>query len=245
MGRYFHILADAMFVLILSASLSVPVHADNAPKLNADGIDAYRDGDIETSVRKFTEALVERPEAPELRFNRGTALSVAGQTEEAVTELLRAAGAFEDSALTAAARFNAGNTQLAAGNAEAAVEEYRQAIMLDQSAEDYRKNLEIALRQQQQQQQEQQDDDQQEDQQEQSEEQQDQQQPEEQEDQSEQQDQQQQQPQQTDQEQQQEQQPLTPEQARQLLDAMQNEEDEAFELKRQMIQEAMKPGDDW
>ena len=104
---------------------------------------------------------MEKPDAPELKFNRGTALSQLGKTEEALSELISSAAQLDKADYAAAAHFNAGNTQLSANNIEAAIEEYKQAVKLDQASEDYRHNLELAVRklnqQQQSQEQEQQD----------------------------------------------------------------------------------------
>lgn len=148
----------AATVLILLAGTA---YADKASKANKRGIEAFGEQDYEKSVEHFTEALVEKPDAPELKFNRGTALSQLGKTEEALSELISSAAQLDKADYAAAAHFNAGNTQLTANNIEAAIEEYKLAIKLDQAQEDYRHNLELAIRklnrQQQSQEQEQQD----------------------------------------------------------------------------------------
>ena len=148
----------AATVLIL---LTGTTHADKASKANKRGIDAFGEQNYEKSVEHFTEALVEKPDAPELKFNRGTALSQLGKTEEALSELISSAAQLDKADYAAAAHFNAGNTQLSANNIEAAIEEYKQAVKLDQASEDYRHNLELAVRklnqQQQSQEQEQED----------------------------------------------------------------------------------------
>jgi Ca-activated chloride channel homolog len=235
------------FLLIILALLSPCLaFADKASRLNKQGIEQYKAGDAQQSVQSFTDALVERPDSPELRFNRGTALSSAGNSNEAVPELERSATEFTVPADQAASHFNAGNTLAKSGNLDAAIEQYRQAITLDQKALDYRKNLEFALRQkkqqQQQDQQKQQDNDTKQDQQKQKnqDQQQDKKNQEKKQSQNEQQEQNKQQNQQ-----QQNSRPMSPEQAQQILDAMKDEETKAFELKRMMMQEALKPGDDW
>jgi Ca-activated chloride channel homolog len=234
----------------------VAAHADKAARLNDQGIESYNENDHEESVRSFTEALVERPDSPELRFNRGTALSAAGKTDEAVTELERAADTFGRSDLSAAAHFNAGNTHLAAGSIEEAIGEYIEAVKLDQSSKDIRHNLELAVRmlEQQQQQQEnseenkdeenkdQQDENQDSsDQKNEQEENKEQDQNQSQEDQEREQNEDQNQPQ----PQESEPQPMTPEEAQRILDAMNDEEKEAFELRKMMMKETMRQGDDW
>ncbi len=222
----------------------IPAQADRASKLNKKGIEAYNKQNTDESVRYFTDALVERPESPELRFNRGTALSAAGKTEDSVNELDRAASEFPQKNLSAAAYFNAGNTFFAAGDIEKAIEHYKLAVKLDQTSKDIRYNLELALQKQQQQQQnkdkedqdnpDQENDQKDEDQKQQNQDRQEQ----EQENQPEAGQQQQPSREQTEQ-------PMTPEEARRILDAMNNEEKKAFELRKQIMQEAAKQGDDW
>jgi len=121
-------------------------HADKAYKANKRGIEAFGKQNYEKSVGHFTEALVEKPDVPELKFNRGTALSQLGKTEEALSELISSSSQFDKAEYAAAAHFNAGNTLLSANNIEAAIKEYKQAVKLDQASEDYRHNLELAIR---------------------------------------------------------------------------------------------------
>jgi len=142
----------AAIVLILWAGSA---QADKASKANKRGIDAFGEQNYEKSVEHFTEALVEKPDAPELKFNRGTALSELGKTEEALSELITSAAQLDKAEYAAAAHFNAGNTLLSANKIEAALEEYKQAVKLDQASEDYRHNLELAVRKLNQQQQQQ------------------------------------------------------------------------------------------
>ena len=224
------------FVLLILLILPGTAFADNASRLNREGIDLFRERKFEESAQQFTEALVERPGSPELVFNRGTALSASGNPQEAVKQLEQAAGAFQDSSRSAAALFNAGNTLTQLGNTEAAIEQYKQAVKLDQHAGDIRKNLELTLRKQQQspppgsgdgeQQQEQQENK-------------DPQQPPQEKEQPEQQE----QPQNQDDEVKSS--PMSPDDAQRILDAMLDEEEKAFELRRKMLQDELKPSDDW
>ena len=150
-----------ILLLIFLLSLPLTTHADKASKLNKKGIESFKENNLEESARFFTEALVERPDSPDLRFNRGTALSATDKKDEAVNELEKAAQTFEKEELSAAAHFNAGNTFFATEDLNEAIESYKKAVKLDQSSRDIRHNLELAVRklqeQQQQQQQEKQD----------------------------------------------------------------------------------------
>ena len=237
------ILIPSLFLIFPSVS-----NADKAQKLNNKGIKSYQNQQLEESVQLFTEALVERPESPELRFNRGTALSSIGKPEEAFEELEKAANISENKELSASAHFNAGNTHFAGEDLKGAIEEYKKAVKLDQSSRDIRYNLELALKKLQEQQ-ENQDDDQKEE--NKNEEKQNQDEKESKKDQDEnenmeqQKNQNQQQQQQNQQQQENEQQPMTPEEAQRILDAINDEEKKAFELRKMMVQEDMRQGDDW
>ena len=136
-----------LVVLMVSMFLSPgAVQADKAYSANKKGIEAFDKKNYEDSAMYFTEALVERSNSPELKYNRGTALSSLNKTDEALKELIGAAGELQTSNQAAAAHFNAGNTLLASNNPEAAIEEYKNAVKLDQSSRDIRHNLELAVR---------------------------------------------------------------------------------------------------
>lgn len=137
------VLIAIMAGLMLTPGIS---YCDKAASMNKKGIAAYRDKRFDESVKQFTEALIERPDTPELRFNRGTALSALGQKDEAVNELDGAAAGFRLRDRAAAAHFNAGNAFFNAGDFKGAVDEYRRAVKLDQKSTDIRHNLELALR---------------------------------------------------------------------------------------------------
>ncbi len=131
--------------IIFAIIFAITADADRASSANKRGIKAFDNQDYDESVEHFTDAIVERPGAPELRFNRGTALSALNRSDEALKELMSAAARLGKSSQSAAAYFNAGNTLFADNNVEAAIEEYKRAVKLDQSSEDIRHNLELAL----------------------------------------------------------------------------------------------------
>ncbi|HDY90062.1 MAG TPA: tetratricopeptide repeat protein, partial [bacterium] len=250
-----------ILILLFIVIWPISSDADKAAKLNKKGIELYGENKLEESTEQFTEALVERPDSPELRFNHGTALSATGKKDEAVSELDKAANTFENKELSAAARFNSGNTFFTAGELNEAIEEYKKALKLDQASRDIRHNLELAIRrlqeQQQQQKQRQQkneDEDQEKDESEdkQQDEQEQDKESEEKDDNSEKDNQEQQnnqnqqseQPEQS-QEQESERQPMTPEEAQRILDAIEDEEKKAFSLRREKMRSDMRRGDDW
>lgn len=120
--------------------------ADKAASSNRKGIEAYSDTKFEESTRYFTEALVERPNTPELRFNLGTALAAQGKKDDALGELNSAAGTLAPGEKAAAAHFNAGNLLFASGDYQGALDAYKKAVKLDQQSPDIRHNLELAVR---------------------------------------------------------------------------------------------------
>ena len=69
----------AILILAMGLFAAGSAGADKASSSNRKGISAYNDQKFEESAGRFTEALVERPDAPELRFNLGTALSPRGK----------------------------------------------------------------------------------------------------------------------------------------------------------------------
>lgn len=236
--------------------------ADSASSSNKKGIKAYNMEEYEESVKQFTDALIEKPNMPELRYNRGTALSELGKNDDALNELSIAAEKSENKQLSTSAYFNAGNTLFMNNNFQGAIEEYKKALKLDQSSGDIRHNLELAIRklkeQQQQQKEEQkrqedgkkkeeneeekQDRQKQDDEiKEKKDEQSDDQQSKNKNQENKQQDQQQQQSKQ----QESENRPMTLEEAQRILDAVNEEEEKALSLRRMKMKTEMRQGDDW
>jgi Ca-activated chloride channel homolog len=133
-------------ICILGLTAASPAGADKAASANRKGIHAYRDEKFEDSSTRFTEALVERPDAPELHFNLGTALAAQGKKDGAMNELMSAARGLDTKEKAAAANFNAGNLLLASNDYQGAVEAFKKAVKLDQQSPDIRHNLELAVR---------------------------------------------------------------------------------------------------
>ena len=135
-----------IFLMLFLLAGAGNVTADKAAAFNKKGIDAYRDKRYDESLKQFTEALIERPNTPELHFNRGTALSALRKKDEAVNELDSAARSFKKKESTAAAHFNAGNALFGAGDFKGALDHYKTAVKLDPQSRDIRYNLELAVR---------------------------------------------------------------------------------------------------
>lgn len=228
--------------------------ADKASSANKKGVIAYRERKYDESARNFTEALIERPISPELKFNLGTALSEQNNTDEALRQLGAAAQELKFDDQQAAAHFNAGNINFLSGNLEGAIEEYKKAIRLDQSSEDIRHNLELAVRKLQQQKKEEQNKDgkkKDENKEEKNDTQKDTNNEENNEDKSDNQQSETKNSQDKDQQDQQsnqqmsEDRPMTTEEAQRILDALNDEEKKALSLRRMQMKNVMRQGDDW
>ena len=224
-----------MILLLAEAGIS---SADKAAAFNKKGIDAYRNKRYDESLKQFTEALIERPKTPELRFNRGTALSALGKKDDAVNELDSAARSFKTKDLSAAARFNAGNALFAAGDYKGALDQYKTAVKLDPQSRDIRYNLELAVRKMNEQKKEQSNKDTRNK---------DEQKNNQQKNKTPRNKQQQQQKMEQQQSRQQnsEFQPMTKEEAERLLDAMNDDEKKSLSLRNQQMKTKMRAGDDW
>ncbi|MCD6308319.1 MAG: tetratricopeptide repeat protein, partial [Candidatus Latescibacteria bacterium] len=153
MGRKtYHATAKLLVAAVFLTTACGTAFADKAARYNKKGVEAFKEQSFDESASHFMDAVVENPDAPELRFNLGTALSEKKETEEALKQLNIATQGLDAPKMKAAALFNAGNTNFLAGNLEAAIDEYKQALRFDQESRDIRQNLELAIRKYQQQQ---------------------------------------------------------------------------------------------
>ena len=229
----------------LAGRLAERLWGDPVASKSAEALEHYQRGEYDQALQLYRDALLDRPDAPELHFNVGDALFKRGEYDQALREFERVFSA-EEQKIQAQAHYNMGNSFFQQQAFEQAVAAYKQALELDAADEDAKVNLELALEklQEQQQQQEQQEDDSEEQDQEQQqdseqnqqnqENQQDSEQEQQDQDQQQQQDseqdqQNQQQQQQSEQDQQSEEQPaeqqsISPEEAQQLMDALKNRE---------------------
>jgi Ca-activated chloride channel homolog len=140
----------AVIVVLLWSDVSL---GENVSSKNKKGISAYNRHDYQSSAKHFTDALIEKPDSPDLRYNLGTALSDLGKKDDALHELSQSAQRTSNPTLSSSAHFNAGNTLFGTNDFKGAVNEYKQALKFDQSSKDIRHNLELAMRKLQEQQQ--------------------------------------------------------------------------------------------
>ena len=146
---------------VCGATVGDPVASKSAAAL-----EHYQRGEYDQALQLYRDALLERPDAPELHFNVGDALFKRGEYDQARREFERVLSA-EEKKIQAQAHYNMGNSFFQQQAFEQAIAAYKQALELDAADEDAKVNLELALEklqeQQEQQQQDQQEDQQQDD----------------------------------------------------------------------------------
>ena len=223
-----------IWLIVCGATVGDPVASKSA-----EALEHYQRGEYDQALQLYRDALLDRPDAPELHFNVGDVLFKRGEYDQAVREFEQVLRA-EEQQIQAQAHYNMGNSFFEQQAFEQAIAAYKRALELAPADEDAKVNLELAvekLEEQQEQEQQEQEDQQEQDQQQQQEDQQEQ----DQQEQQQQQDQQEQDPpedseqdqqQQSGQDQQPQDQPpeqrsISPEEAQQLMDALKNRELEA------------------
>ena len=145
-----------IWLVVCGATVGDPVASKSA-----EALEHYQRGEYEQALQLYRDALLDRPDAPELHFNVGDALFKRGEYDQALREFERVLSA-EEKKIQAQAHYNMGNSFFQQQAFEQAVAAYKQALELDAADEDAKVNLELALEklqeQQQQEQQQQQDD---------------------------------------------------------------------------------------
>ena len=117
----------------------------NAGERTRSGLALWGDGEGAEAARGvFEQALRLAPEAPESRFNAGTARLATGA--EGATALLEEAARGAGPELAPRAWYNLGNARLGAGDAAGAVSAYVESLRRDPASADAKHNLELALR---------------------------------------------------------------------------------------------------
>jgi len=137
----------ASFLALWAAGLAVPVaaHADPAARKNNEGNGLYEQKKFDEALKKYFDAQASRPGAPELHYNIGNVLFRKKEFDKAVEEYLRAQTS-SDPVLSEAALFNRGNALAMQGKLEDAIQAYVQALRAKPDDTDAKRNLELALR---------------------------------------------------------------------------------------------------
>ncbi len=156
----------AAAALILALGVFSEIRAESARSLVEEGNRLYGQGRFDEALRLYDKALEAAPGEPAILYNKGNALYRRGEFDKAY-DAYRQAFSAGDRTLAQGARFNAGNSHFARENWEDAIRNYHEALRLDPTDVEAKRNLELALRrlQEQEEQQQQKDGDQQENQQ--------------------------------------------------------------------------------
>jgi tetratricopeptide (TPR) repeat protein len=135
----------AGLLLFLALAFSIPAVADEAAKKNNAGNRLYEQKKFDDALKLYVDAQASRPGAPELHYNIGNVLFRKKEYDKAVEEYLRAQAA-PDPVLAQAAQFNRGNALMSQGRLEDAIQAYVQALRARPDDTDAKRNLELALR---------------------------------------------------------------------------------------------------
>ncbi len=135
----------AGLLLLLALAGSMPAVADPAARKNNEGNRLYEQKKFDEALKKYVDAQASRPGAPELHYNIGNVLFRKKEYDKAVEEYLRAQAA-PDPVLSQAALFNRGNALMMQGHLEDAIQAYVQSLRARPDDTDAKRNLELALR---------------------------------------------------------------------------------------------------
>ena len=128
----------------LLAAACAPWVFAGARSKNEEGNHLYRQRKYDEALKRYTEAQIEAPDAPQLHYNLGNVLFRKGDVEKARDEYRRALAA-ADPALDPRAVYNLGNTFFSQEQFKEAIAAYQRTLKLNPSDRDAKKNLELAL----------------------------------------------------------------------------------------------------
>ncbi len=117
---------------------------DPAADKNRQGNRKFHEGKFEEALEYYREAQVEKPDAPELRFNAGDAYFKKNAFQDALREFGHALKS-KDPSLLARAYYNLGNVHVRQQKLQQAVEAYKRSLALRPEDLDAKVNLEWVL----------------------------------------------------------------------------------------------------
>jgi Ca-activated chloride channel family protein len=147
-------LSSLLAAALLVSAAATPLLASARSK-NEEGNRLYKQKKYDEALKKYTEAQLEAPDAPQLHYNLGNVFFKKGDWEKARDEYRRAL-ASADPGLDPRSVYNMGNTFFSQQQYKDAVSSYQRALKLNPSDADAKRNLELALLRMKQQQQKQQ-----------------------------------------------------------------------------------------
>jgi tetratricopeptide (TPR) repeat protein len=138
---------------LLAAATASPLRASARSK-NEEGNRLYKQKKYDEALKRYTEAQLEAPDAPQLHYNLGNVFFKKGDLDKARDEYRRALASAEPG-LDPLSVYNMGNTFFSQQQFKDAVSAYQRALKLNPSDADAKRNLELALLRMKQQQQQQ------------------------------------------------------------------------------------------
>jgi len=142
-------------VIIVIIFFTVPANADEYRSKINDGYDYYKNGEYDKAADYFGKAGVLKPDKDLPNFDKGGALYRSNDYEGAAQEYGIAIDKSDDSINKADYFYNLGNSLFNAQKYDEAIKSYVNALKLNSRDNDYKHNLELAIKQLQQQEQQQ------------------------------------------------------------------------------------------
>jgi tetratricopeptide (TPR) repeat protein len=139
------VLSTACGLLLATMIVATPAAADQAASKNNEGNHLYEQKKYDEALKMYVDAQASRPGAPQLHYNIGNVLYRKKEFDKAIEEYVRAQAA-PDPVLSQAASFNRGNAFLMQGRPEEAIKAYVEALRARPDDTDAKRNLELALR---------------------------------------------------------------------------------------------------
>jgi len=146
-------------VVALLFVVTIPLYAASPRSSAAKGVKHYGQEEYDKALTEFMAGLEKAPNSPELKYDLGSALYRLQQFPQAA-EAFNNAAAKKDPKLASDAWFNLGNSLYSAQKFDDAVKAYKNSLILNHDDKDAKHNLELALRAKKMQQQQQQQDNQ-------------------------------------------------------------------------------------
>lgn len=135
-----------MSMLPLLAALATPgTYAASVAAKNKEGNRLFQQGKYQDAEKAYVDAQLEAPGRPELLYNLGNTLIKEKRFEPAIQSLRQAVGKAERG-LQANSWYNLGNALFESGNFQDAAQSFIQALRINPSDRDAKRNLELTLR---------------------------------------------------------------------------------------------------